>query len=53
MKRPAQLRKRPLAERDLVEIHAYLLERSEKAARAYLTETRKAFDLILSVPGIG
>lgn len=48
-----RLYKHEQSKRDLVEIYAYLSERSERAARQFLKETREAFDLILSMPGIG
>jgi toxin ParE1/3/4 len=48
-----RIHKRPLAEQDLVELYAYLPERSETSARSFLAEARKAFELILNVPGIG
>lgn len=48
-----RLYKHAHAKEDLVEIYAYLLERNERAARGFLTEVRKAFELILAVPTVG
>ena len=53
MKQARRILKRPQAEQDLIEIYAYLLARNEPFARAFLKEARRAFELILSVPGIG
>jgi toxin ParE1/3/4 len=41
------------AKEDLIEIYAFLLERNERAARMFLSEAIKAFDLILNIPGVG
>jgi toxin ParE1/3/4 len=47
------IHKHAQAKEDMIEIYAYLLERNERAARMFLSETSKAFDLILKMPGIG
>jgi toxin ParE1/3/4 len=47
------IHKHEQAKEDLIEIYAFLLERNERAARMFLSETRKAFDMILKIPGIG
>jgi plasmid stabilization system protein ParE len=41
------------AKQDLIELFAYFQQRSEKAARQFLAEVQRAFELILSMPGIG
>jgi toxin ParE1/3/4 len=48
-----QIVKREQAKQDLIELFAYFHERSEKASRQFLSEVQKAFELILSMPGIG
>jgi toxin ParE1/3/4 len=50
---PRRISRHEQAKCDLIEIYAYLSQRSERAARKFLEETRTAFDLILRVPGIG
>jgi toxin ParE1/3/4 len=50
---PGRIFKHERAKLDLIEIYAYLVVRSELAGRRFLAETRKAFQLILEMPGIG
>jgi plasmid stabilization system protein ParE len=48
-----KLFKHEQAKQDLVNIYAYLSERSELAAQQFLDEARKTFDVISKMPGIG
>jgi toxin ParE1/3/4 len=49
----SEIVKHEQAKQDLIELFAYFHERSEKASRQFLAEVQKAFELILSMPGIG
>lgn len=50
---PSRIFIREQARQDLMEIYAYLLERSELAGERLLNEARATFELIAQNPGVG
>jgi toxin ParE1/3/4 len=48
-----RLFKHERVKQDLMDIYDYYLRRNELTAQQFLDESRKAFDLILKMPGIG